>query len=126
MPARIYKIAKPVDTHTRPGTCTETNCPTQAAGFIVNVDEATDLGQQQAFYIRQHSGRPHTESHLAGLTAFTFPPGAECFVEHRVDLDRPEFYAVADAGQIQRHTGPDPWLDDCGTHLDKIRKAIGE
>ncbi len=123
--SRVYKIAKPNETHTRPGTCTEVACTTQAAGFIVNVDEATNLGQRQAFYIRQHSGRPHTESHLAGLTSFTFPAGAECFEGHRVDLDRPEFYAVQDLGQVKQHSGPDPWLNDCGTHLDKIRKQIG-
>ncbi len=125
MPARIYKSAKPLETHTRAATCDEVGCDAQQHGFAVLVDEATTLGQAQAHYLRTQSGRAHTETKVAGLTTFSFPPGQQCFAEHRVSLDRPEFYAVADLGQVRRHTGPDPWLNDCGTHLDKIRRVIG-
>ncbi len=120
-----YGVDKPIETHTRPASCDEVDCPTQAAGFVVNCDESTTLGRRQAHYIRTVAGRAHTESRLAGLTAFTFPPGEQCFAGHRVSLDRPEVYAVSDRGQLQRHSGPDPWLNDFGGHLDKLRKVMG-
>ena len=122
---KLYSIAKPVETQTRPASCDEVNCPTMAAGFVVNVDEATTLGRRQAQYLRTAAGRAYTESSLAGLTAFTFPPGEQCFAGHRVSEDRPEFYTVTDRGRRFRHTGPDPWLNDCGDHLDMLRKVIG-
>jgi len=125
MPARIYKIAKPVATHTRAATCDEVGCAAQAGGWQTLVNESTDLGARQAHYIRTRSGRAHTETLEAGVVTFTFPPGQPCFAGHRVSLDRPELYAVADRGRVKQHTGPDPWLNDCGDHLDKIRKQIG-
>ncbi len=128
MPARIYKIAKPLETHTRAATCDEVACDAQQHGFAVLADEATTLGQAQAHYFRNRYDlhqRAFIETKVASLTTFSFPSGQQCFAEHRVSLDRPEFYAVADLGQVKRHTGPDPWLNDCGTHLDKIRKVIG-
>ena len=74
MPARIYKIAKPVATHTRTATCGEVDCTAQQNGFVIMADEATTLGQAQAHYLRTQSGRAHTETKVATLTTFTFPP----------------------------------------------------
>ena len=122
---KTYSVAKPVETHTRPATCDEVDCVAQAGGWVTNVDESTTLGQRQAHYIRDRSGRAHTEAHLAGLTSFTFPPGEQCFEGHTVSLDRPEFYTVTDLGQRRTHSGPDPWLNDCGTHLDHLRRIMG-
>ncbi len=120
-----YGVDKPIETHTRPASCTEVDCPAQAAGFVVNCDEATTLGRRQAQYIRTVAGRAYTESQLAGLTAFTFPPGEQCFAGHRVPLDRPELYSVTDLGRRFRHSGPDPWLNDYGEHVDMLNKLIG-
>ena len=122
---KTYSVAKPTATHTRKATCTEVDCVAQSGGFVVPVDENTDLGQGQAHYIRTNSGRAFTESRLAGLTSFTFPPGERCFAEHRVSLDRPEFYSVGELGRRWNHSGPDPWLNDCGEHLDTLRKHLG-
>ena len=127
MNKKVYSIASPLDTHTRPATCTEVGCQAQENGWIVPVDESSDLGQRQAFYIRNHSGRAHTESREGPSTVFQFPPGQQCFINggHRVSLERPEFYVVRDRGQAFQHSGPDPWLDDCSTHLDYLRKVRG-
>ncbi len=122
---KLYSVAKPVETHTRPAKCEEVDCAAQAGGFVVNVDESTELGQMQAFYIRQQAGRAHTESKLVGLTAFTFPPGEQCFAGHRISLERPEWYSVTERGRRYDHTGPDPWLDDFGTHSDSLKPHFG-
>jgi hypothetical protein len=147
VPARAYKtfaIASPVETHTRPASCAEVGCHRLADGFQVVVDEATELGQRQAHYLRAdgvpahlaasyaaRGARRYTESRTPeGLTAFAYPPGTRCFEEHLVPLERPELYIVRGGdwrgnptGEVRRHSGPDPWLNDFGEHQDRIAKV---
>ena len=124
MASKLYSINAPAETHTRRARCEEVDCAAQADGFVITVDETTTLGQGQAHYLRAESGRAFTETRLEGLTSFTFPPGEQCFVEHRVPIDRPEFYSVTNRGQRHTHTGPDPWLNDFGTHQDLLARAV--
>jgi hypothetical protein len=118
---KVYSIKKPQSTHTRSARCQEVDCEAQANGWIVAVDESTDLGQRQAHYIRDMSGRAHTESREGPSTVFQFPPGEQCFADHRLPLDRPELYIV----DRFRHSGPDPWLNDFGDHLDHLERLRG-
>lgn len=127
---KTYSIAKPAETHTRPASCAEVGCALQEGGWKTTVDEATELGARQAFYIRRSAGRRYLESKDGPLTVFTFPPGEECFTAHRIDLDRPEVYSRrggdwrATVGAKLVHSGPDPWLNDFGEHQENIKRAI--
>jgi hypothetical protein len=132
-PARMktYSVASPQDTHTRAARCEEVDCAAQAGGWETLVNESTTLGERQAHYIRTMAGRSFTESRAAGVTTFRFPPGEQCFADHRVSLDRPEFYIVRDGdhrgnptGRTMTHSGPDPWLNDFGDHLHDLSTTI--
>ena len=127
-PQKTYSVAKPTSTHTRPASCDEVDCATQAGGFKVVADESDPTGSLRAQYLRSGGhGRVCTESREGTVAVFTFPPGQQCFTKtpHRVSLDRPEFYSVTDLGRRYTHSGADPWLNDCGDHLDYLRPHFG-
>ena len=115
LPQRMYRISTPVATHYRPATCAEADCQAYARGWRTIVPSA----RPQAAYIRADRSRRHVEeAQEGGLVAFTFEPGQKCFAasEHRIGLDRPEFFHVGDA--MMR--APD-WVEDFSEHLDRIR-----
>jgi hypothetical protein len=135
LPASAYKtyhITSPISTHYRTGTCAEAGCLAYRHGWQTSVDEATDLGQRQAHYIRKLAGRRFVERRTElGLTAFTFEPGQQCFAEHKVSLDRPELYVVRGGdwrgnptGDVRKHAGPDSWVNDFAEHQDRIARAV--
>lgn len=130
---KSYAIRSPISTHTRAATCAEVECSGHVNGWVTTVDERTELGAKQAYYIRHDSGRGFSEERTEkGWTAFTFPPGQRCFRTgtHRVSLERPALYVVrggdwrANTGLIRQHVGPDDWVDDFGTHQDRIKTQI--
>ena len=127
---KTYEIASPISTHYRDGTCEEADCDGYLYGWQTGVDEATDLGQRQAHYIRKLSGRRYVERRTEiGLTAFTFDAGQQCFATHKVPLERPEFYVVRDGdwrqlGRPQLHSGPDAWVNDFAEHQDRIARVV--
>ena len=121
----------PAVTHTRPATCGQVDCPTQASGWITPVDESTELGQKQAHYIRRLSGRIHTEGPRDVFTLFTFPPGEECFESHTVMLDRDPIFVVRGGdwrGNPRRehmtHDRPDYWVEDFAEHQDRLATRV--
>lgn len=126
---QTYRIAAPIATHWRPATCAEVGCGAYERGWSTTVDESTDLGQQQAHYIRRLSGRGFTEAcSEAGLTIFEFPPGQRCFSagRHRVQV-RPEIYLRQGGdwrgnptGEVLRHANGDDWVDDFGEHQQQL------
>lgn len=129
-----YQISSPIETHTRVAICAEVECPSWAHGFQSTVDVGTDLGAQQANYIRLHSGRHFTYVENRTLVTFTFPPGQKCFREHRVPLGRPELYVVRNGDHRGNRTGwsrsfgagdraARDWVDDFGEHQLKIKEA---
>lgn len=138
MPAGAYKtytVLSPVQTHFRPATCAEVDCPPYLHGWRTAVDEATDLGQGQAYYIRSESGRRCTEHRdEAGMTVFTFDAGQRCFAsgEHRVRLDRPEHFLVRGGDwrgdpsghRPYVHASPDDWVEDFALHQQRITDEI--
>jgi len=121
---RVYSIARPRDTHTRVASCEEVDCQAHRGGWETLVNESTPLGQRQAHYIRTRAGRGFTERLDAGVTTFTFPPGQQCFAEHRVQLDRQDLYLVGQNGHRRQHTGPDSWLNEFGENLDQLNRTI--
>lgn len=131
---KTYQIAAPKSTHWTVVTCEEYGCAAGANGWKSLIDESTDLGQKQAFYIRKHSGRKFTAQKLAsGLTEFTFTSGQPCFAEHKERVeDRPEIYLVKGGdkrGNPRRikpvtHTRPEFWVEDFQENQDALRSRI--
>jgi hypothetical protein len=120
-----FRIVRPRSTHTRAATCEEVGCTAYARGWVSVIDEATELGQQQAGYIRHQSGRAFTEARdPAGLTRFTFRAEQRCFAEHRADLERePGFLRLSTHGTARRHTA-ETWQDECATELDRLQTFV--
>lgn len=130
---KTYQISAPLSTHYRAATCDEAACPHQANGWATAVDEALDLGQRQAHYIRKVSGRRFTERRdESGLTVFEFAAGQQCFAEHKVRLDRAERYIVRGGdhrgdptgGRPFQHTRPADWVEDFAEHQQGVADRL--
>lgn len=121
---QTYSVRVP-ERHQRPASCAEVGCGAREHGWETLVDEATDLGQRQALYIRGASHRRFAEHrNEAGLTVFRFVPGQTCFDEHAVQ-DGPEVYLVRTGdwrggSLLRRHTRPQDWVEDFSTHQQAI------
>jgi len=130
---KSYRIVAPLATHWRPATCDEVACPSHLNGWQTAVDEATDLGQRQARYIRRDSARGFSEARRAdGLTVFTFTAGQQCFTQHQTRLDREERFLVT-GGDWRgnplgtprvEHTKPEFWVEDFAEHQDSLARAF--
>lgn len=124
---KTYSIVTPVHTHWRKATCEEVNCKYFLNGWETKVDESTDLGQRQAYYIRNTAKRKYTEERVGSITTFTFPAGQVCFGSdrHRVLNGRQEMFVVRDGGTPARvHQRPEDWVDDFATHQDHIKRIL--
>lgn len=113
---QTYSITAPRDA-TVVAACEQVACEAWTRGWDSVIDESTELGQQQATYIRTQSGRTFREMKTeAGLTVFRFEAHQRCFAEHRT---RPEIYLVRDGdwrgnptGRQRQHTRPADWVED--------------
>lgn len=145
MPAQAYKtfsVSSPLSTHFRRGTCAEAGCGAHRFGWRTVVNEALELGQRQAHYIRKESGRKFTERRSdvvdtllsgieAGMTVFEFEAGQRCFTRHQVPVGRPELYVVREGdwrgnprgADPRLHTKPEHWVEDMAGLLDKLKTA---
>lgn len=131
---KTYAIASPVETHFRPATCAEMECEAYRNGWRTAIDLNGTLGQQQAKFIRERSGRHFTmEFKPGGGLLFTFPAGQRCFADHKIPLGRPELYVVreGDWRGNPRRTEPlvltaDQWVDDFGEHQDRLKTALDQ
>lgn len=129
---RTFQIVSPLSTHWRPATCEEAECEQYARGWKSAIDESTELGQKQAWYIRKQSGRKYTESRdeQPGLTVFTFEAGQPCFSagQHKVPLGRPEHYLVKGGDwrgnptgmSTRKHSKPEHWVEEFQENQDKL------
>jgi hypothetical protein len=129
---KSYTLSAPVTTHWRPATCEEYECDDFLYGFVLTVDENTELGQQQAYYVRHDRTRRCTEQQVGqGITKFVYPPGNQCFEpkrsSHRLPIGRPPNYLVATGdwrgnpiGWSARFRRPADWVDDFANHQIKI------
>lgn len=130
-----YALSAPLATHFRNGQCAEVDCVPYLKGWRTTVDEATELGQRQAHYIRKQSGRKFTEHPPYsgyGLTVFEFEAGQRCFKEHRVRIDKPEHFLLwrGDWRTTPRRddmktfgSGVD-WIDSFQNHQDKLKTVL--
>jgi hypothetical protein len=132
---KTYELAVPLQTHWRPASCAEVDCPHHLRGWVTTIDETSALGQMQAGHIRHHAGRAYTEARGEhGMTVFTFPAGQRCFAsaDHRVPLEREPLWLVRGGDwrgnplriRTVRHTRAEDWRDDFGEHQDRIVETI--
>jgi hypothetical protein len=127
---KTYGVRAPLETHWVRVSCAEFECKVSAQGWITEVDENTDLGKRQANYIRNHAGRHFQWSRENGLTQFVFPPGEQCFTEHRVHAERQDIFLVrggdwrGQVGEVKIHKNPEDWVEDFATHQDAIRSRL--
>lgn len=138
MPAANYEtyvVAWPLATHWRQATCEEVGCLNSVNGWVTKVDEATELGQQQAAYIRRDKTRSAKESRgTDGITEFTFAPGNTCYrvAEHKTHLDREPVCAVKGGDwrgnprgtQTRIHKRVEDWVEDFSEHQLELKTAI--
>lgn len=138
MPAAAYKtyaVSRPAATHWRTVSCQAVECPNHLRGWRITIDLSTKVGQEQARYIRDHSGRKYEKVIQSGtLVTLEFPAGQQCFTEHRIPLDREPLYLVKGGDYrgnplhiaTQRRSARS-WVDDFGEHqqrlADEIRKG---
>jgi hypothetical protein len=128
-----YRIISPRRTHFGPATCEDVECDAYVKGWSSLIDEATELGQKQAHYIRTNSGRSFTESRTpAGLTEFIFRPGQPCFRQHVYRNELPAIFRVEGGDfrgnplriQPVTHTRPEFWVEDFQEHQDKVKTVL--
>jgi hypothetical protein len=116
---RDYVVRMPRDATVK-AACEDVGCENWRYGWDSLIDESTSLGQAQAAYIRQNSGRTFREMgrNEAGLTVFRFDPHQRCFEEHRT---RPARLLVASGGRVLRHhTSFDDIADDYNHHIGRL------
>ena len=117
-----WEVQQPLATHFRVVTCKEAECPHWLMGWKTLIDESSQFGQAQAHYIRRESGRRFTEAKdEGGLTVFTFPPGQQCFRQHRKALERDAVFRK----NGHEMWGPD-WMDDNKETLYRIGQKTQE
>jgi hypothetical protein len=105
--------------------CEQVGCEAWLYGWESKIDESTQLGQEQAAYIRNQSGRTFREQRTGdGLTVFRFEPKQRCFAEHRTN---PEIYLVRDGdwrgnptGRKRKHTRPADWVEDMAENQGRL------
>ncbi len=116
-----HKAVSPVETHFRPATCEEVDCPDWFNGFdaFISTDDEARL-----YYIRYdpRCGQQFVETQESeGLVRFRFPPGQRCFkaYDHKIRLDRAPIYLLN-----QTRMEGTQWIDDLSEGLYKGHRLI--
>jgi hypothetical protein len=129
-----FSLHQPAATHFVAIDCQAAGCGAWKHGWTSTVDTSTTLGQQQARYIQDHSGRSYTRVEALPLVMFKFPPGQQCFQGHRRPLERDPI-AVVRSGDWRgdprrdirrRHTKLEDWVDQFATHQDKLATRMAQ
>lgn len=124
---QTYSIKRKRDVSIK-ASCEQVGCEMWRHGWQTTVDEATDLGNGQAAYIRTESRRTFREQKTGtGLTVFIFDSGQRCFAEHRT---QPEIYLVRDGdflrgnptGRSRQHQRPADWVEDFGETQQRVQE----
>lgn len=127
---QTFQILAPKSTHTRVISCEEAECRAYANGWRVTVDLGTELGQKQAFYIKNHSGRSYRKVSVSGtMVELEFAGGQPCFTEHRVRNDLPEVFRVKGGDYrgnplktpTRVHKRPEFWVEEFAENQDRLK-----
>ena len=135
---KTYGLLQPQDTHFRRASCREVDCVNYAWGWRSGFDVTDPEQAAAARVIRDKSGRLFTVEELRGESGrvervvFTFGPGQECFLPHRVALEREPIAYVRDGDWRGNDTGrkvvfkdPQAWLDNFGEHQESMADLLG-
>jgi hypothetical protein len=131
---KTYRVLAPLHSHWRQATCEEIDCEAFIHGWKTTVDESTELGQQQAYFIRHDKTRSATEHRDGGLTTFTYTAGQRCFawMNHKTRVGRLDLFVV-DGGTYDEnpvgiprrmHTNGAFWAEDFAENQDNIASRI--
>lgn len=129
---RTFQILAPLNTHWRPGTCSEAQCNSYVNGWKTLVDESTKLGQAQASYIRHEAKRLFTEGKdESGITVFTFEAGQQGFGsehKHQIRTPQPDRFRVRGgdwrgnpSGEVREFKQARDWIDEFGEHQERLK-----
>jgi hypothetical protein len=131
---KTYALRLPKETHYRKATCQEVLCEAYMNGWVTHIDVSTNLGQRQAKYIVDKSGRTFTETtsiDTSHLREFRFPQGQQCFADHQVPLEREPLYIVRGGdwrgnprGEHRVHVRASDWIEDFAEHQAGIIAEI--
>lgn len=103
--------------------CEKVGCPQWRNGWESAIDESTDLGKQQAAFIRGSRRTFKEQRNGAGLTVFRFEPYQRCFADHQT---MPEKYLVrggdyrATVGELRVHTRAADWVEHVQQHMGRL------
>lgn len=129
---RTFQVTAPLATHSRPATCEGVECDQYLRGWRMKIDLNTDLGQQQAHYIKSLAGRSYKKiGAVGGVVELEFKAGQPCFGEHRVPNGRPELYRVKGGDfrgnplrtPTRTHKRAEWWLEEFQTNQDRLKTA---
>jgi hypothetical protein len=134
---KTYGLSAPQSTHYRRASCREVECPNYANGWRSGFDVRDPAKAAAAYAVRMHSGRLFAVEETIGASGkiesvvFTFGPGQECFLQHRVPLERDPILYVRDGdwranptGRRLVHADAADWVDDFGEHQSKIKERV--
>jgi hypothetical protein len=123
---KTYEIDKKGSPRDEPARCVDVDCLAYLNGWTTRVDESTQLGEAQAYYIRYQSGRRYSEDRDGELTVFRFRAGQRCFKEHRAPLYlvRGGDHRGNPRGERRVHTQPEHWVEDLHEHTDRVIEGL--
>lgn len=124
---KTYALSSPLTSHTRVATCEEVDCLNYANGWKTVLDVSTGHGQEASRYIAHHSGRRYRAVQQGDTITFYFPPGQQCFTEHRLPLHREPLYVVRGGdwrgnptGERMKHVRAADWVEDFALHQQRV------
>lgn len=100
---RTFSAVMPAATHFEPATCEQVQCQRWAEGFAVLIDTSTQEGRDRYDWIKAHpGGRSWYRSQEGDVARLDYPPGNQCYEQHRRMLDKPALLLVRRGAHTQR------------------------
>lgn len=132
---QTFQVEAPKGTHSVPATCEEVECAAYLNGWRMKIDLGTELGQNQARYVKYSSGRAYeVVDQRDGIVTLQFRQGQDCFAEHRRPVDRPPIFSVKGGDSrgnplaLPRrvHKKPEFWVEEFAENQDRIARIHGK
>lgn len=122
---QTFRIKQPLRTHFRRATCVEVDCERYRHGFKIHTDPRTQVGQRQAFLIRE-SGTRHTAVKMPdGMVDYLFAPGTMCFERHYRSLFREPLTAITRGDWRTPRDRRQPRIMPAGEWLSRFEEHQG-